>query len=98
MSTPSERLEAQIWLEANFPEVAPELKDRFFAGVHEYYTQYPTADRRPDIATILREDNEAFTLILRAVLSGDDAPAPAAEDVLTAPSANHSHPGAQSPL
>lgn len=92
MSTPSERLEAEIWLEAHFPDVAPKLKDRFFAGVHEYYTQYPTADRRPDIATILREDDEAFTLILRAVLSADDSRAPAD---LTAPSASGSHIGVQ---
>lgn len=95
MSTPSERLEAEIWLEAHFPDVAPELKDRFFAGVDEYYSQYPTADRRPDIATILREDDEAFTLILRAVLSEDDSRAPAAEADLTAPSASGSHIGVQ---
>ncbi|MGP5080043.1 hypothetical protein ACTXKZ_18515 [Brachybacterium alimentarium] len=97
MSTPSERLEAEIWLEANSPEVAPEAKDRFFVAVHEYYTQYPTADRRPDIAAILREDDEAFTLILRAVLSEDASRAPAAEDVPAVPSASYSHIGAESP-
>lgn len=95
MCTPSERLEAEIWIEANSSDMAPEVKERFFAGVHEYYTQYPIADRRPDVAAILREDDEAFTLILRTVLAEDESRAAAVDVDLSAPSANCSRTGVQ---
>lgn len=79
MSTPSERLEAQVWLEATLPDLPRHLREQFFTGVDEYYTQYPTADRGPDILATLEDDNEAFAQILRAVL-----PDGAARDALVA--------------
>ena len=65
MSTPSERLEAEIWLDSILPDLPPELRETFFVGVDEYYTRCPTADRGPDVLATLKDDNQAFALILR---------------------------------
>lgn len=72
MSTPSERLEAEIWLDSTHPDLPPELREKFFVGVDEYYTRCPTADRSPDVLATLKADNQAFALILRDVLPEGD--------------------------
>ncbi|MGP5053273.1 hypothetical protein ACTXI9_17405 [Brachybacterium alimentarium] len=72
MSTPSERLEATIWLESTLPDVPSDVQEKFLAGVDEYYAEYPIADRGSDVLVTLKDDNEAFALILRAVLPKDD--------------------------
>ena len=95
MSTPSERLEATIWLESLDPDVPPELTEKFFAGVDEYYATYPIADRGPDIFAILREEDEAFARILRAVLP-EDFPSVALGDFARAAPLN-SKDGARAP-
>lgn len=68
MSTPSERLEAEIWLETRSPELSGAQRATFFAAVDEYYTAHPTAERGPDFLATLREDDGAFASILERVL------------------------------
>src|SRR5690606_2318514 len=72
VSTPSERLEAVVWLESTLPDAPPDLAPKFLASVDAYYTEHPTAERGTDILAILEDDHRAFALILRAVLSGAD--------------------------
>lgn len=69
MSTPTERLEAEIWLDATDPELPAPQRAAFFAAVDEYYMENPTADRSPHFLTTLREDNFAFAEILDTVRS-----------------------------
>lgn len=71
MSTASDRLEAEVWLETSGPDLAACQRDAFFVAVDEYYQVYPTADRGSDFLATLREDDEAFSLILNEILSGD---------------------------
>ncbi|HEX7350905.1 hypothetical protein [Brachybacterium sp.] len=82
MSTFSERLEAEVWLESTFPDLPPELRETFFIGVDEYYAQHPIADRRPDVLTTLEDDSRAFALLLRDVLSQADTLATAFDSLL----------------
>jgi len=72
VSTPSERLEAEIWLETASPDISTEQQDAFFVAVDEYYAQYPTADRGEDFLATLREDGHAFALILAEIVTGGD--------------------------
>lgn len=69
MSTPTERLEAEVWLETTDPDISTCQRAEFFAAVDEYYTEHPTADRGPHFLTTLREDNLAFAKILDTVRS-----------------------------
>ena len=70
MSTPSERLEAEIWLETRGPEHLSDAQAAAFsAAVDEYYAAHPTAERGPDFLATLREDDSAFTRILEQVLT-----------------------------
>lgn len=85
MSTSSERLEAEVWLDSTLPELPRELREKFFAGVDEYYAQCPTADRGPDVLATLKDDNQAFALILRDVILEGDPLATAVNAVLDAP-------------
>lgn len=71
MSTPSERLEAEIWLETRSPDLSDAQAAAFFAAVDEYYAAHPTAERGPDFLATLREDDGAFTRILEQVLTDD---------------------------
>lgn len=71
MSTPTERLEAEIWLNATDPGISTCQREAFFTAVHEYYVVNPTADRGPHFLTTLREDNLAFARILDTVRSQD---------------------------
>lgn len=68
MSTLSERLEAEIWLETASPDLSAAQRDAFFAAVDAYYCEHPTADRDPDALAALREDDLAFSGILREIL------------------------------
>ena len=69
MSTPSERLEAEIWLESLNPDAPPDVREKFLASVDEYYDHYPTADRGPDFLAMLRDDDHAFAMILESIMS-----------------------------
>lgn len=69
MSTPSERLEAEVWLDATDPDLPAHQRDAFFAAVDDYFVANPTADRGPHLLTTLREDNAAFEKILDTVRS-----------------------------
>lgn len=73
MSTPSERLEAAIWLESLDPDILPGAKAKFFVGVDDYYDHYPTADRGPDFLATLHEDDRAFAMILESIVPGERA-------------------------
>ena len=84
VSTPSERLEAEVWLDAILPDLPPELREKFFVGVDEYYIQYPTADRSPDVLATLKDDNQAFALILQDVIPEGEPLATAVSSVLDA--------------
>lgn len=55
MSTPTERLEAEVWLEATDPDISVGQRDAFFRAVDEYFVANPTADRGPHFLTTLRE-------------------------------------------
>lgn len=82
MTTPSERLEATIWLDATYPELPAEQRAAYYAAVDDYYEQCPIADRQPHALDILKQDNRAFDKILGSVLregqadaeGGDPAP------------------------
>lgn len=77
MSTPGEQLEARVWLEAACPDISAQQRDEFFTAVDAYYDKHPIAARCPDTVGILREDDRAFTAILREALSREhpeDAP------------------------
>lgn len=67
MSTPSERLEAEIWLEATGRPLSDEQRDAFFGHVDSYYRRNPTSDRGADFLGTLRDDDAAFTRILESV-------------------------------
>ncbi|MGP5292582.1 hypothetical protein ACTXL6_21385 [Brachybacterium tyrofermentans] len=67
MSTPSERLEAEIWLEVTDPDLPEAQREAFLAAVDGYYAENPTADRSPHFLSMLREDNLAFAKILDSV-------------------------------
>jgi len=82
LSTSSERLEAEVWLDSTLPGLAPDVRKKFFDGVDEYYAHYPTADRGPDVLAILKDDNQAFALILREVLPEGDRSATVLDSVL----------------
>lgn len=69
MSTPGEQLEALVWLEAAHPDISAQQRAEFFAAVDVYYDEHPIASRGPDTIGILHEDDRAFTVILREVLS-----------------------------
>lgn len=69
MSTPSERLEAEIWLGATSPDLSACRREAFFRAVDEYYDQYPTDARGTDFLTILHDDNRAFARILDAIVA-----------------------------
>jgi hypothetical protein len=83
VSTPSERLEAEIWLDSTGPDLSTRQREAFFAAVNEYYQAYPTADRGTDILTTLREDDHAFALILNEIQT-DDSEAAAASAAVAA--------------
>lgn len=68
MSTPSERLEAMIWLDATYAEIPAEQCAAFYAAVDDYYEQHPIADRQPHALDILKQDNHAFAEILRNIV------------------------------
>lgn len=72
MSTPSERLEAEIWLETTNPDLSADQRDAFFAVVDEYYDQYPTADRATNVLTTLHEDDREFTRIRNEILAAGE--------------------------
>lgn len=69
MSTPTERLEAEVWLEATDPDISVGHRDAFFAAVDDYFVENPTAERGLHFLTTLREDNLAFATILDTVRS-----------------------------
>lgn len=69
MSTPSERLEAEIWLDGTCKDLTDEQRESFFTHVDAYYRQNPTADRGTDVLRVLEEDDRAFARILAAVCS-----------------------------
>lgn len=71
MSTPSERLEAEVWLDTTRPDLSADQQDAFFAAVDEYYDEHPTADRGSDFLAMLREDDRAFAHTLDAILTGE---------------------------
>ena len=83
MSTPSERLEAEIWLETTSPDLLASQRNAFFVAVDEYYDQYPTADRGTHFLDALRDDVLAFTSILDALVSegGEGTISSAAEGI-----------------
>ncbi|WP_394216676.1 hypothetical protein [Brachybacterium vulturis] len=70
MSEPSERLEAEVWLETTGPALSTEQREAFFRAVDQYYDQYPIADRRPDFLATLRQDDRAFAMILDDIVHG----------------------------
>lgn len=72
MSTPTERLEATVWLDATCPELPPAQRAEYFALVDDYYRANPIAERGGDIMRILREDNSAFARILATVQPQED--------------------------
>lgn len=67
MSTPSERLEATVWLDATYPDLPTEQRANFYTAVDEYYEQHPIADRCPHTLAILKQDDHAFAEILRSI-------------------------------
>lgn len=69
MGTPSERLEAEIWLGATRPDLPECQREAFFRAVDEYYDRYPTDARGTDFLTVLHDDNCAFTRILERVVA-----------------------------
>ncbi|WP_422115012.1 hypothetical protein [Brachybacterium sp. UNK5269] len=79
MATPSEHLEAEIWLEATRPDLSASQREAFFRAVDEYYDRYPTAARGSDFLSVLKDDNLAFARMLDAVVADahGDATAPA---------------------
>lgn len=81
MTEASEWLEAEIWLDTTSPDLSADQRDAFFHAVDRYYDQYPTADRGPDFLATLRQDDEAFALILSEILTGrsEDAASAAVE-------------------
>lgn len=74
MSTPSERLEATVWIDSTFLDIPVGQREEFFAAADAYYDAHPVAARCPDTLGILHQDDRAFTEILRCVL-GEDHPA-----------------------
>jgi hypothetical protein len=70
VATPSERLEAEIWLEATSSDLSDCQREAFFRGVEEYYDVHPTAARGSDFLSVLQDDNCAFARILDAVIAG----------------------------
>ncbi len=72
MSTRSERLEAEIWLDGSGQELSDAQRTTFFAHVDNYYVQNPTATRRADALRALRDDHAAFGRILDVVRSSTD--------------------------
>jgi hypothetical protein len=81
VSTPSERLEATIWLEANLPNAEPDVVEEFLAAVDEHYAEHPTASRGNHPLTTLREDQQAFARILSAILPKDHPSATAIRSI-----------------
>ena len=77
MSTPSERLEAEIWLDTTDPDLPACQREGFFHAVDEYYDQHPTAERGTDFLAMLHDDNCAFAGILDVILSEGCGRAPA---------------------
>lgn len=67
MSTPSERLEAEIWLEESGQHLSDLQRQEFFVHIDTYYQQNPTAARGSDVLGVLRDDDAAFSGILEAV-------------------------------
>lgn len=67
MSTPSERLEAEIWLDGAPVVLSDEQRETFFTRIDAYYRQNPTAHRGTDVLAVLEDDNHAFARILAAV-------------------------------
>lgn len=76
MSTPGERLEATVWLDARYPDLPEAERTAFYAAVDEYYAQYPIADRRPHALDILRQDDRVFAEFVDSIL-GREHPADA---------------------
>lgn len=69
MSTPSEHLEATVWLESTYPDIPPRLRTEFVTAVDAYYAEHPITGRCPDTIEILHQDDRAFTEILRVLLN-----------------------------
>ena len=69
MSTTSERLEAEVWLDATHPDVTPAERRAFFRAVDEYYAENPTDDRSAHFLAELREDSREFGKIFAAIRS-----------------------------
>lgn len=74
MSTPSERLEAEIWLDGTGRQLSDEQREAFFAHVDIYYRRNPTSDRGADLLSVLREDAAAFARILESVCPPIESP------------------------
>lgn len=69
MSTPSERLEAEIWLDGTCEVLSDEQRETFFTHIDTYYRRNPTADRGTDVLRVLEDDDLAFARILAVVCS-----------------------------
>jgi hypothetical protein len=67
VGTPSERLEAEIWLDATGRQLSDEQRRTFFAHADVYYRRNPTSDRGADFLGTLREDDAAFARILESI-------------------------------
>lgn len=76
MSTPSERLEAMVWLESTYPNIPEPLRKEYLAAVDIYYAEYPVADRGAHFLEVVKEETQAFAEILRSIIGDEDPPSP----------------------
>lgn len=67
MSTPYERLEAEIWLDGTHEVLSDERREAFFTHIDTYDRRNPTADRGTDILRVLEDDSRAFARILASL-------------------------------
>lgn len=74
MSTPSERLEATVWLESTFPDLSEEHRAEFYSAVDAYYGEHPASGRDLDPLSMIRQDDHAFAAILRSITNEDPRP------------------------
>ncbi|GLI30085.1 hypothetical protein BCONGLO52_09260 [Brachybacterium conglomeratum] len=77
MSTPSEQIEAEIWLEASHPHLSDALRRRFFAMVREYHLQQTPAKPTIHFLCALRQDYHEYERIFHEITTAASQPWPA---------------------
>ncbi len=74
MSTPSEQIEVEIWLEASHPHLSGALRRRFFAMVREYHLQQTPAKPTIHFLCALRQDYHEYERIFHEITTAASQP------------------------